>query len=282
MADLKKCEFFLLRFVPDVVKGEFVNIGVVVLEEGADGFTGVRFTRDWRRARCLDPEADLELLQSFEGELQRVLESRFPEVINYRDAMSRRVWLLREMYESLSGTVELTPMKAIFTESPRDEIGKLAKRYLASTRRARRERSGRTLIYSAMRDAFEEAGIWESSSLLKKIAVADYTKNDDPLKIDCGYRPNGVLHLVHALSLQTDAVNSAKVLSFSYAAMMEGVRQKLGAETDLTVVTEDGLDRSDRAIGIALNLLAQDETVQTATVSDLPQIAEQARVALKL
>ena len=33
MADFKQCEFFLLRYVPDVVKGEFVNIGVVLLED---------------------------------------------------------------------------------------------------------------------------------------------------------------------------------------------------------------------------------------------------------
>ncbi len=31
---MKQCEFFLLRYVPDVVKGEFVNIGVVLLEAG--------------------------------------------------------------------------------------------------------------------------------------------------------------------------------------------------------------------------------------------------------
>ncbi len=44
MADFKNCEFFLLRYVPDVVKGEFVNIGVVLLEEREGGFTDVRFT----------------------------------------------------------------------------------------------------------------------------------------------------------------------------------------------------------------------------------------------
>src|SRR5579863_866279 len=97
MADLKQCELFLLRYVPDVVRGEFVNIGVVLLEEGAGGFTGVRFTRDWRRAHCIDPEADLELLEAFEAELQQRLEARLPEIINYRGPMSRREWLLAHM-----------------------------------------------------------------------------------------------------------------------------------------------------------------------------------------
>ena len=54
MADLRQLEFFLLRYVPDAVKDEFVNIGVVMLEPGANGagFADVRFTRDWR-ARAL-------------------------------------------------------------------------------------------------------------------------------------------------------------------------------------------------------------------------------------
>ncbi len=86
MADFRQCDFFLLRYVPDVVKGEFVNVGVVLLENASgDGgpsagsgqvFTDVRFTRDWRRVRCLDPEVDIELMESYEAELRRLLESR--------------------------------------------------------------------------------------------------------------------------------------------------------------------------------------------------------------
>src|ERR1039458_2332077 len=49
-----QCEFFLLRYVPDAVKDEFVNLGVVLYEPGKAGsaqagFADVRFTRDWRR-----------------------------------------------------------------------------------------------------------------------------------------------------------------------------------------------------------------------------------------
>ncbi len=32
MGDMKQCDFFLLRYVPDAVKEEFVNFGVVLLE----------------------------------------------------------------------------------------------------------------------------------------------------------------------------------------------------------------------------------------------------------
>ena len=130
MTDFKQCDFFLLRYVPDVVKGGLVNIGVALLEDSDGGFTGVRFVRDWRRARGLDPEVDTELLEAYEEDLRRVLDSRLPEVINYRGPMSRRDWLLAQMQQSFSGALDVTPMTAVLTESPQAELGKLAQTFL--------------------------------------------------------------------------------------------------------------------------------------------------------
>jgi hypothetical protein len=85
MAELKPFEFFLLRYVPDAVKNEFVNIGVVMMEQEANGhgFADVYFTRDWRRVYCLDAQADVEWLQAMERDLRTQLN----------DALRRRdVW----------------------------------------------------------------------------------------------------------------------------------------------------------------------------------------------
>lgn len=278
MADFKQCEFFLLRYVPDVVKGECVNIGVVLLEESGNGFTGVRFARDWRRVRRLDPEVDIELLESYEAELQRLLESHQPEMINYRGPMSRREWLLAQMQQSFSGALQLAPMTAVFTESPPIELGKLAQMYLESTMRGHRALSGRRVIVDAMRDAFEKTGVWKF--MRREIAVAQYTRQGDPLKIDCGYRPNGVLHLFHGLSLATNA-DSAKILAYSYSDMRDGLLEAEHASCDLTAITEDELDPHDEGVAFALATL-RDSEIEVARVTDLPQIAERARVELKL
>ncbi len=157
-----------------MVKQEFVNVGVVMLEEGEDGFTDVRFTRDWRRVRCLDPEVDIELLQSYEDELRRLLQSRAAEVINYKLPMSRREWLLDLMQQSFSGALQLAPMQGVLTESPQAELGILARAYLESERRApQREAAGRRAIYNVMRGAFEQAGVW--NVMWKDIEVAQYS-----------------------------------------------------------------------------------------------------------
>ena len=274
----KHCDFFLLRYVPDVVKGEFVNIGVVLLEEGGDGFTDVRFLRDWRRVRGADPDADIELLESYESELRSLLQSRSPEIINYRGPMSRREWLLAQMEQSFSGALELTPMKAVLTDSPSTELGILAQAYLESPARGPRAQSGRRVIYNAMRGAFEAAGVWQF--MRQEIPVAKYTKPGDPLKIDCGYRPNGIVHLYHALSLATN-VDSAKVLAFSYSQMVDGFMKAEHAMCDLTVITEDGLDADDEAVTFARAALkAQD--INVFPLASMPGIAERARLDLKL
>ena len=60
MSERLQCEFSLIRYVPDVVKGEYANIGVLVRESGRHERAVVRFTRDWSRVRCLHPEADVD------------------------------------------------------------------------------------------------------------------------------------------------------------------------------------------------------------------------------
>ena len=278
MAELKQCEVYLLRYVPDAVKDEFVNLGVVLLEtgEGDDLFTDVRFTRDWRRVRCLDPEADVELLESYEGEIRRMLQSRAAEVINYRGPMSRREWLLRLLEDGLSNTLQITPAKAVLTESPQKELGVLAQMYLESAAHARRAQSGRRVIYAAMREAFESAGVWALGR--RDIALANYGSKGDPLKIDFGYRPNGVIKMFQAVSLETD-VDAAKVLAFSYPALREGLRRGENAGSELTAVVEDGLRHEDEAIGFALATLAASD-IRVAAVSEMPGYAERARVEM--
>jgi hypothetical protein len=71
MSEQQKCKFFLLRYVPDAVKNEFVNVGLVLLPPS--GQAEIRFTRDLARMRCLDPDADLELLELLESDLREKL-----------------------------------------------------------------------------------------------------------------------------------------------------------------------------------------------------------------
>src|SRR5258708_2112364 len=129
MAELKQLEFFVLRYVPDAVKDEFVNVGVVMLESGAngEGFADVRFTRDWRRVRCLDPQADGEMLEALESDIRKQLgEARDREV------------LLRKLDDSFSNLIQVSATKACLSEEPGKEMEMLASLYFAGPKREAR------------------------------------------------------------------------------------------------------------------------------------------------
>jgi hypothetical protein len=262
MKERRQCEFFLLRYVPDAVKDEFVNVGVVLFESGG-GWADVRFTKDWKRVRCLDPEVDVEMLEGLEQEIkERMLEGG-----------SSQEWLLKRMEDTFSNAIRLTPTKAVLADSPQEEIGRLAEMYLERVRKGTRTASGRMQIFQTMRGAFERQGVW--AMMRHNIAASEYTHRGDPLKIDAAYRPNGTVHMYQALSLETD-VNAAKVLAFTYPKLREGVMRTEQTDTTLTAIVESELDREDDVTMFALETLAASR-ILVATTAEMPRIAESVR-----
>jgi hypothetical protein len=258
MKEQEKCSFFLLRYVPDAVKNEFVNVGLVLLPQG--GAAELRFTRDWTRVKCLDPQADLEVLEALEGDLHEKL----------RAMNGDRDFILRRIQDSFSNAVQASEWKACYAVSPSAEADELARVYLEQKRQRRpRETGGRQAVFERMRRDFESAGVW--SALRKEIPVADYTRPGDPLKIDCGYTPNGTVKLFHALALAGD-VNAAKVLAFSFPALAEGIQRKEGKQAQLTAVVEDDLPRDDHHVEFALEALAR-QKINVATLGQMPSLA---------
>ena len=209
------CEFQLLRYVPDPVRNEFVHVGVLLREQGAAQAGApameLRFTRDWRRVRCLDPDADTSVLEGMETELRHRLR---------HDPDGK---MMRILDESLSLNVQMTPPKAYLAESLPAGVEELMRMYVDPPKRERMPRlSGRAAIQSAMRAEFEHAGVWDL--LRKRIPASDYTRPGDPLRLDAGYRPNGVIRMFHAVSLEP-GLDLAKVLAFSAAGLRAGVER---------------------------------------------------------
>lgn len=267
MTTMAECNFFLLRYVPDAVKNEFINIGLVLLPR--QGQPEVRFTHDWGRVRCLDSEADVELLEALESDLRDQLRG----VNGDRDSILRRI------QDSFSNALQLSESKACLAESPALEADKLATLYLERQRqRSTREPSARQTIRRRMQHEFETLGVWPLMG--KDIAAAKYTGKGDPLKIDCGYSPNGTVKLFHALAVDTDP-NSAKVLAFSFPRLAQGIRTQQSKRAELTAIVEDNLPREDEAVSFALETLHQQE-IKIANLAEMAAIAQSAARELGL
>lgn len=268
MDNATQCDFLLMRYVPDPFKNEFVNIGVVLLDRN-DKFADVRFTHDWARVRCADPQADVDILEALEFDIRQQLQI----------SSESRKQIVYRLQDTLSNALQLSQPSALLSQSPVEDLERLAKTYLERPKPQREPRLGaRQRIVSEMRNAFEAAGVWASFN--KKIKASRYTHGGDPLKFDCGYRPNGVIRLFHAVSLETDP-DSAKILAFTYPSLSEGIARVENAKTDLTAIVEDGLNREDAVIQFAIHTLEQ-TSIKVAPVSQLPIYAERARQEMRL
>src|SRR5215471_18773412 len=189
MSQTQACTFFLLRYVPDAIKNEFVNIGLVLLPPQAQ--PEIRFDKNWSRLLALYPHADTDLLDGFRNELSDP---------------GNRESLLARMDESFSNVLQASGFKACLTSSPAEEADKLAKLYLeAPPRPGVREQSARQAILRVMQREFERENVWQQMG--KKIAAAQYTRQGDPLEIDCWYKFNSTIKLFHATPL-ANSVNA--------------------------------------------------------------------------
>jgi hypothetical protein len=262
MAEKRQFEFFLLRYVPNAVQDEFVSVGVVMVEPGAD-FADVRFTRDWRRVRCLDPQADIEMLQALENDMKREL----------RESPTRDA-LLRRLNDSSSNLIQLSATRACLTENPAEEIETLARLYFEGPKPVRRSgRSGRERLYEGIEESFEHAGIgrW----IMRGMPVASYTKAGDPFKFDFGYRVGSTVKIFQAVSMKS-SIDQAVMLAARYPGIAEGMSRKIQTLPVLTAVTEDGVDRTEEQVQFALGML-EDAQIRVAVSAEVPLLAEQAR-----
>ncbi|WP_058187372.1 DUF3037 domain-containing protein [Terracidiphilus gabretensis] len=271
----RNCEFQLLRYVPDAVRNEFVHIGVILREPGTGEPVQVRFTRDWRRVRCLDPEADTAMLEGMENELRRTLSAE-PEGK-----------LKQILSESLSLNVQMTEPKGYLAESLPAGVEELMRLYVEPPPRERVSKlRGRSAIQAAMRGEFERAGVWEL--MRKQIRASEYTRPGDPLRIDAGYRPNGIIRMFHAVSLEP-GVEMAKVLAFSAAGLRAGVERIEKASLELTAIIEPAAkvrateDEPERLELYRFGVETMEEhSIRVLTTSDLGRVAETARRELRV
>jgi len=271
----RHCEFQLLSYVPDAVRNECVHIGVILREQGSSEPAEVRFTRDWRRVRCLDPEADTAMLEGMESELRR----------RFREEPQGRLRQLLE--ESLSLNVQMTAPKAYLAESLPAGVEELMRLYVEPPRRERLSRlRGRAAIQSVMRGEFERAGVWDL--LRKQIPASDYTRPGDPLRIDAGYRPNGLIRMFHAVSLDP-GVEMAKVLAFSAPGLRAGVERVEKAALELTAIIEPAAkigatdEEPERLEMYRFGVETMEEhQIRVLTTSDMGRVADTARRELRV
>ena len=111
----------------------------------------LRFTRDWGRVRCLDPDADTQMLEALEIEVGHRLRTQ--------PANHPRPITAPCCEDSLSNGLQITETKAYLAETFLAGLEDLMRLYVDSPRRERSQRrSGRSALLRPCARALRKPG----------------------------------------------------------------------------------------------------------------------------
>jgi len=216
MPDERACEFYLLRYTPNIVRGEFVNLGVLLHDPQSGRLLPPKLLENFRRVRRLHPWADLDVLAA----LERQIEDEAP-----KQNGALRAYL--ERLQQYSNVLEFSEAKAVLTADPEAELERLYETYVAEpaypTRLGAAVERSRAWIRAQLNSALKKAGLWPR--LERGVRVEEYTHKGDRFRFDFGWRTNGNLGFLQALALERE-VDRAKVLAYT----MERIATRLAAQ----------------------------------------------------
>lgn len=269
-AKLKACAYYLVRYVPNAEREEFLNIGLF-LHSPDEQFLDCLFTDDLRRIKRFHPHADLDFL--------RELQSHFEQQIQqHEDNLSL---FLEEMQRSYSNLIQLAPARHVLASEPQAQMAQLFARLVGMRRQGFPAADTRMRIKQRLVQALRNAGIYDDQRFEKRIPAASLTNPGNPFHFDFGYRPimaagrpHGHLKLIHALSLHRD-YELASVLSLN----MSYIRAKQPAE--LTAIIEALPAQGDSVAGHSQRIL-RDADISMRPMAEMANLAATVRDELAL
>jgi len=218
------CAYRILRYTPNLIRDEWLNIGVVLLDPPRRHARArlIEEPGEFARVRRLHPNMDEEVLRALQADFERQFAA------HAEDPQA----LLDRLDETLSNVLQLSPQKAVLAEDFDAEMDRLYRDHVEPPRFHARgaEVNSRIGLRIRVNEVFRRAGIWERTE--RGVPVAEFTYQGDPMKIDFAYRRNGTRGFVHALPLSRDP-GQAKVLAFT----AERVRARM-AQCEFTAITE--------------------------------------------
>ncbi len=236
----RACVYRILRYSPNLVRDEWVNIGVLVF----DPQTGERRLRlieeqeEYTRVRRLHPEADERVLRGLRADLEDRLESARSS--NGQDVGVQE--LLDKWDNTLANVLQLAPQKGDLVGDLDAELERLYADHVAVPRLPARVGApgSRAQMRSYCAQVFRQAHLWDR--IQKSVRASEFTFPGDPMRIDYSYRRNGTRGFLHMLSISRSP-GDAKGLAYT----AERIAAKSALKTEFAAITDIDLhEQNDR------------------------------------
>jgi Protein of unknown function (DUF3037) len=266
----------ILRYTPDLVRDEWVNIGVLLEEAPAAAKAGhpgqparrvaiqvIEEDSEIARVRRLHPGADETLLRALPAEFDARLRATSAGIESY----------VGNLDSSLSNAVQLSPPRGLLAENFDAELARLFREHVAAPPPERGiGHNVRSWMRARIADAFQRRRI--IGKLEHRVPIQEFTHPGDPLKLDYGYRYNATRGYLHAIALDRD-VSQSKV--FAYTA--ESIRQHLPNSIFTAVTNAEPSRENSRHQFIVQTLQGQD--ISIVPLSQIDQFADELRPRLQ-
>jgi len=221
---LNTLRYRVLRYTPNLIRDEWVNIGVLLEEVNGPRRAArlIEESSEIARVRRLHPGADENLLRALPADIDSRLRAPEAEARLY----------LEKLGDTLSNVLQLGPAHAVMAEDFDAEIDRLYRDHVAPPPPARGGivENTRAWIRGRLNDIFRRHRIL--GRLERSVRVEEFTQAGDPMRLDYAYRYNGTRGYLHALALGRDPAQ-AKVLAYT----AECIRAR-AANSEFTAITE--------------------------------------------
>jgi hypothetical protein len=264
---LQACAYHVVRYQPNLIRDEWVNIGVLLLDP-ATGRVRQRWLdepADLARLRRLHPAADEDLLLRLPAEFDRQFAGREMEAQA----------ILEKFDETLSTSLQLAPGKGLLCRDPDAELDRVFREQVEPLREARRgavEIRTRNDVRARAADYFRSEKILRL--MQRGVRVEEFTAPGDPMRLDFSYRRNGTRGFVHSLALGRDP-GQAKLLAYTAGAIRERVRH-----SEFLAVTEREPARGNVRDQFVSGILAESE-IRVVPLGELRKWAHDVAPVLK-
>lgn len=128
MPELSSYDYAVVRVVPDVERGEFLNAGVILFAR-TRSFLAARVALDEGRLAALAPTCDVTAIRAHLASLERIAAGATGSgPIGQLDPSQRFHWLVAPR----STVIQVSPVHSGLCEDPRQELDRLFERLVSA------------------------------------------------------------------------------------------------------------------------------------------------------
>ena len=284
---LQACAYQVVRYQPNLIRDEWVNIGVLLFipangpangpGDGSGEGSGQAPTPGRVRQRWLEEPADLLRLRRLhpaaDDELLLRLPAEFDRQFAGREMAAGAI--LEKFDETLSNAVQLAPRKGLLSRDPDAELDRLFREQVEPLREAR---SGAAEIRTRNDVRARAADYFRTEKILRLmqrgVRVEEFTAPGDPMRIDFSYRRNGTRGFVHSVALGRDP-GQAKLLAYTVGAIRERI-----SRSEFLAVTEREPARGNVRDQFVSGLLAESD-IRVVPLAELRKWAHEVAPMLR-